>query len=57
MTKIYIDENISPHIAAGLAILERPNGDQFEVHSIESAFGRGAKDEEWLPKIGHEELL
>jgi hypothetical protein len=54
MTKIYIDENISPHIAAGLAILERPNGDQFEVHSIESAFGRGAKDEEWLPKIGHE---
>jgi hypothetical protein len=24
MTKIYIDENISPHIASGLAILEKP---------------------------------
>ncbi|WAC10581.1 PIN-like domain-containing protein [Dyadobacter pollutisoli] len=54
MNRIYIDENISPHLASGLHILERPNGDAFEVLSIESVFGRGALDEDWLPKIGKE---
>ena len=52
MTKIYIDENISPHIAAGINILQKPLNEDFEVLSLKSAFGRGVADEEWLPKIG-----
>ncbi|MCF2496139.1 PIN-like domain-containing protein [Dyadobacter chenhuakuii] len=54
MTRIYIDENISPHIASALDILEKPLGSDFEVVSIVSVFGKGALDEEWLPKIGAE---
>ncbi len=56
-TKIYIDENISPTIAEGLNILEKPNGDYFEVLSIQSVFGRGALDEEWLPEIGKQQAV
>ncbi len=54
MMKIYIDENLSPHIAKGLDILEKPLGEGFEVLSIGEIFGRGAKDEDWLPQIGQE---
>ncbi|NIJ51205.1 PIN-like domain-containing protein [Dyadobacter arcticus] len=54
MTKIYIDENISPHIASGINKLEKPTGEGFEIVSIESVFGKGALDEDWLPKIGAE---
>lgn len=54
MMKIYIDENLSPHIAKGLDILEKPLGEGFEVLSISEIFGRGAKDEDWLPQIGRE---
>lgn len=52
MTKIYIDENLSPYIARGLDILEGPTRQGFEVISIADAFGRGAKDEEWIPIVG-----
>lgn len=54
MTKIYIDENLSPYIADGLSVLEFPNNEGFEVLSIGKVFGRGAKDEDWIPKIGEE---
>lgn len=54
MTKIYIDENLSPHLAEGLNILEIPNRDGFEVLSIQTAFGKSTPDEVWLPKIGQE---
>jgi len=57
MTKIYIDENLSPHIAAGLNTLIKPTWADFEVLSIESVFGRGALDEDWLPKIGEEKAV
>lgn len=53
-TKIYIDENISPNLALGLDVLERPMKEGFEVVSIESVFGKGALDEYWLPEIGKE---
>ncbi len=55
MTKVYIDENLSPYIAEGLNILEVPTGDGFEVLSIGKTFGRGAQDEEWIPKVGAEQ--
>lgn len=54
MTKIYIDENLSPYIAKGLDILEKPLQEGFEVLSIKDIFGTGAKDEDWIPKVGQE---
>jgi hypothetical protein len=54
MTKIYIDENLSPYIADGLSILESPNNEGSEVLSIGNIFGKGAQDEDWIPKIGKE---
>jgi hypothetical protein len=57
MTKIYIDENLSPHIAEGLNILEAPTGDEFEVLSIGKTFGRGVQDEDWIPKVGAHTIL
>lgn len=57
MTKIYLDENLSPNIAEGLNILEAPNREAFEVLSIRSVFGRGTPDEEWIPKVGQENAV
>jgi hypothetical protein len=54
MTKIYIDENFSHYIAEALHILELPHDEGLEVLSIENAFGKGAKDEDWIPKVGAE---
>lgn len=52
--KIYIDENISPNLAKGLNILEKPFGAGIEVLSIKEVFGEGVQDEDWIPKVGLE---
>lgn len=54
-TRVYIDENLSPHIAEGLNVLESPTGDGFEVLSIGKTFGRGVQDEKWIPIVGAEQ--
>jgi hypothetical protein len=54
MTRVFVDENISPYLAEGLHILEKPNDDDIEVVSIESVFGRGIKDQDWIPQVGKE---
>lgn len=50
--KFFIDENLPPNLAEGLHLLEKPNGDGIEIISIQKEFGRGAKDEDWLPMVG-----
>lgn len=56
--KIYIDENLPPQLAQGLNILaqqqNKKNKVDLEVLSIQECFGRGASDEEWIPKVGSE---
>lgn len=53
---IYFDENIPKHLADGFQILQKPegfrNGFPIEVRYIPTYFGRGAKDEDWIPEIG-----
>lgn len=55
---IYIDENMPKMLAEGFHILQEPENfrlklkDKIEVKSIANEFGRGALDEEWLPKAG-----
>jgi hypothetical protein len=56
---IYIDENMPPTLAAGLNVLQEPenirSGIFVEVKSIKTVFGKGAKDEEWIPLAGKQE--
>jgi hypothetical protein len=54
--KFYFDENITPQIARALAILQEPRQQEnVEVHTIRGAFGKGAPDEEWIPKVAAED--
>lgn len=56
---IYIDENMPPTLAEGLNILQGPennrSGIDIEVKSIKITFGKGIKDEDWIPLAGKEE--
>jgi hypothetical protein len=55
---IYIDENMPPHLAKGFDILQQPEsiktGVPIDIKYIPTVFGRGAADEDWIPKIGKE---
>ncbi len=55
---IYIDENISYHIAHALNALQIPRNsslsEHIEIKATVDVFGRGAKDEDWLPQAGAE---
>lgn len=59
--KIYIDENMPPQLAESLNILQKAlnskNNTNIEVLSIMKEFGRGAKDEDWIPKAGKEKAV
>jgi hypothetical protein len=50
--KFFIDENMPPQLAEGLAILEKPNDEGNEIFSIQKEYGRGVQDEEWIPRVG-----
>lgn len=50
--KFFIDENMPPNLAEGLAILEKPNDEGVEVYSIQKEYGRGIRDEDWIPRVG-----
>ncbi|WP_247232721.1 hypothetical protein [Telluribacter sp. SYSU D00476] len=52
--KFFIDENLPPHLARGLHILEQGTGSSIEILSIPEVFGRGVKDEEWIPQVGQQ---
>lgn len=53
---IYLDENLPKHLAEGFQVLQYPegfkSGYQVEVKWIPDEFGRGAKDDEWIPEVG-----
>lgn len=54
--KIYFDENTFPQLAYGLRALQEPlnlkENEQIEVVYLPDEFGKGAKDEDWIPKLG-----
>lgn len=55
---IYLDENMPRHLAEGFHILQYPEGFKtkhlLEVKYIPTVFKAGAKDLEWIPKVGKE---
>jgi PIN like domain len=52
MIKVLVDENLSEYLADGLNAIQRPMDNGIEVVSMKSTFGKGTKDEEWIPKWG-----
>ena len=53
--KIYFDENFAHQIPQALDLLQKPcKKENIEVYSISNIFGRGATDEEWIPKVAEE---
>jgi len=54
--RIFIDENLPKDLANGLNMLQKgqngKNNISIEVVSILEVFGRGAKDEDWIPEVG-----
>lgn len=54
--KIYFDENTFPQLAYGLKALQEPlnskENEQIEVVYLPNEFGKGVKDEDWIPKLG-----
>lgn len=53
MIKVLIDENLSKYFAEGLDKLQYPLGNNIEITSIEKEFGKGIKDEDWIPDWGN----
>lgn len=55
---IYVDENMSPYLARGFDILQKPENvklkESIDVRSIPDAFGRGTADEDWIPLAGEQ---
>ena len=54
--KIYFDENTFPHLARGLNAIQEPlnkkDGENIEIVYLPDEFGKGVKDEEWIPVLG-----
>lgn len=55
---IYLDENMPRHLSEGFHTLQYPEGFKtkqlIEVRYIPSIYGAGAKDVDWIPKVGKE---
>ncbi len=53
---IYVDENMSPYLARGFDILQKPENiklrESIEIRSIQDSFGRGTAGEDWIPLAG-----
>ena len=50
--RLYFDENFSPALISGLrTIQDGRKSDDILVCSVAEEFGRGAKDEDWIPAV------
>jgi hypothetical protein len=52
MIQVLIDENLSEHLADGINSIQKPLDNGIEIISMQAVFGKGTKDENWLPDWG-----
>lgn len=52
MTKIYLDENLSPYVAQAMGLLCKGYFTDVDVFSTVDQFGKGKPDEEIIPGVG-----
>lgn len=57
MIKILVDENLSEHLTDGLNTIQRPMENGIHVVSMAAIFGKGIKDEIWIPKWGKQDAI
>lgn len=55
MIKVLVDENLSEHLADGLDAIQRPMDNGIKVVSMSKTFGKGTKDDDWIPKWGKQD--
>jgi len=55
MIKILVDENLSEHLADGLNAIQRPLENGIHVVSMAAIFGKGTKDDIWIPMWGKQD--
>lgn len=53
--RVYFDENFSPHLIRGFAILQGGRArEDIQVLSIAEEFGKGCPDETWIPAVARQ---
>jgi len=57
MSPIYVDENLSEHVAQALNALNKGYFNNVQVRSTKERFGKGARDEDIIPAIGAEDSV
>lgn len=55
MIRMLVDENLSEHLADGLNAIQRPMNNGIEVVSMAAIFGKGTKDDDWIPRWGKQD--
>jgi len=50
--KILIDENLSEYLAEGLNSIQYPLDNNIHIVSMAKTFGKGVKDDDWIPAWG-----
>lgn len=55
MIRVLVDENLSEHLADGLNAIQRPLDNGIIVVSMATTFGKGTKDEDWIPQWGKQD--
>ncbi len=50
--KLFFDENFSKYLASGMSELQSGvGGEHIDVLHIAESFGKGKKDDEWIPEV------
>lgn len=52
MIQVLVDENLSEYLADGINSIQFPLDNGIQVVSMHATFGKGAKDDNWIPEWG-----
>ena len=55
MIQVLVDENLSAYLAEGINSIQLPLDNGIKVVSMQAIFGKGTKDDVWIPDWGKRE--
>lgn len=55
MIQVLVDENLSEYLADGINSIQFPLDNGIEVVSMHTTFGKGTKDDDWIPEWGKQD--
>ena len=53
--QVLVDENLSEYLADGINSIQFPLDNGIQVVSMDAIFGKGTKDDDWIPAWGKQE--